>query len=447
MPASKPNILLVDDDPALLRLLTKWLEIAGYSVRCAMDGRVAMAAIESDCPSVLVTDWGMPNVDGLELCHWLRAQKLPHYVYTIFLTIRRSVQDLVQGLRAGADDFVRKPVNREELLARLSCGVRALERESRLVRLAKCDPLTDLPTRRTLYEEAEREWERACRHHFPLSCVMMDLDFFKRINDTYGHPIGDEVLRQVAALLARNIRITDLVCRYGGEEFCMFLPETNEHGGTVWAEHTRELLARTMIVAGERQITLTASLGVASRTPETTSPQELIDLADQALLQAKRLGRNRVVAYQEVDDSAAVMSDVLTLDEMLGHLRARDIMGRIACTVQPDDALPTAAARLLEQGVDLAPVVDTEQRLVGVLSEQDVLAALSWSNRDSATVRKAMNTDVVTFDEWTPVSAVYETLCRCSIRHALILSNDLPAGIINHAVLLRWFVQHSLCEF
>src|SRR5688572_8381475 len=247
MPADPTKVLLVDDDPAMLRLLAKWLEAEGYQVLRAGDGRMAMELIEAEHPRLLVTDWEMPNVNGLELCRWVRGQNFGHYLYTIFLTVRTDSADMLKGLEAGADDFLKKPVDRNEILARIRAGSRVLELEQRLSLLANTDAMTGLATRRVLSEDLRREWARSERYHAPLSCVMIDIDFFKRVNDIHGHQAGDEVLRSFGQHLAAGVRNSDFVGRYGGEEFCVVLPETSEQQALLWADRLRSRIAQTRI--------------------------------------------------------------------------------------------------------------------------------------------------------------------------------------------------------
>jgi len=236
------KVLIADDDPAILRLLTHWLEGVGYEVRQANDGAEALAAAREDCPHFLITDWEMPNLDGIELCRRMREEGFPHYVYSVLLTGRSDEGDNIVGLEAGADDLLTKPVSAPELLARLRAGARVVELENQLVSLARTDPLTGIPNRWVFFEHFERELQRASRHELPLTCVLVDIDFFKTINDTHGHVVGDVILKAFARALAQQCRPSDYICRYGGEEFCVLLTDTSEENGALWAERIRAAL-------------------------------------------------------------------------------------------------------------------------------------------------------------------------------------------------------------
>lgn len=288
------EVLLVDDDPAILRIVSKVLETSGYHVRQARDGYEAMEALRESPPDFIITDWLMPKIDGLELCRMLRREPLQHYVYLIVLTGKNRTQDMVQAIAAGANDFTTKPVVSGELLARLMAGARVLELERRLTELARSDPLTGLLNRRTFFGLFEQHWVSSARTESPLSCVMIDLDFFKKVNDTHGHPAGDAVLKGIAVTLEKCCRRSDFLCRYGGEEFCVLLLDTCEQGAVQWAERCRRMIADSPLATSLHTVNTTASFGVAQRTASTETPESLLDLADSALLRAKRLGRNRV---------------------------------------------------------------------------------------------------------------------------------------------------------
>ena len=274
MATTSYKLLLVNDDPAMLRLLCQWLKKAGYTVSAASDGQEALQAIEADCPDFLITDWEMPRVTGPELCRRIREMSLPHYIYTLILTARTGTAEMIAGLESGADDFITKPVAESELLARVQSGSRVIEVERQLSLMAHTDFLTGLLTQRTFYECLEKEWHRSSRFQLPLSCVMIDLDFFKQVNNVYGHPAGDAVLKLVAEMLLDTSRASDTICRYGGEEFCILLPETDEHDAAVWAERVRSRLGALRIPTesggcGSRAASASPSAATMFRKPRS----------------------------------------------------------------------------------------------------------------------------------------------------------------------------------
>jgi two-component system cell cycle response regulator len=435
------SVLLVDDDPAMLRLLARWLEVAGYAVRTASDGNEAKIAIESQCPQIIVTDWEMPGLDGHELCRWVRAQTLPHYVYLMLLTVRSGLDDLVRGLDSGADDFLKKPIDRDELVARLRSAGRVLELEQRLSVLARCDGLTGLPSRRTFFEFLQREWSRSQRYHFPLSCVMVDIDYFKRINDLYGHAAGDEVIRRVGECLADGCRNSDVVCRYGGEEFCLLLPETNEDNAAIWANRIRQRLSEMVIEYGDQKLHITASFGIAQRMDDTTSPEQIVDMADQALLVAKRSGRDRVVNFHSLADAKPKSTNSTSPSVLLQDVAARQVMTTLVAGLHQEDTVDVALRHFLRFRIAIAPVVDGDGKLVGVLSEKDVMAAMLQANWWQLKIADVMKTNVVCYEEDTPALSIYEFLCRVTLRAAVIVKHGAPTGLITRGSLLRYFIN------
>jgi diguanylate cyclase (GGDEF)-like protein len=435
-----PTVLLVDDDLAMVRLLTKWLEGAGFRVRGASDGREAQAAIEAECPQFLITDLELPGLSGTELCTWIRSQERPCYVYTVILTARSAGDDMVRGLESGADDVFRKPINRNELLARMRSGLRVLELESRLNLLAKCDSLTNLYSQRTFFEFVHREWDRSQQRQTPVSCVMLDIDFFKRVNDSYGHAAGDEVIRSIARILENQTRSCDIASRFGGEEFCVLLPQFDEQQAVAWAERVRTVIARTEIPIGSKSIYMTASFGVAQRMSDTASAEELVDMADQALLVSKRTGRDRVTSFLTMNDSAsAVARDAPqgAFDQLL----ARDVMTTLVAGLHQDDKVGRAVEFFLQLRINSAPVVDHEGRLVGVLSDKDAMAILLWPGWWDTTIAEVMRKSVVAYEEDTPAHVIYEFLCRVAIRSVIVVKDGRPTGVISRASLLRWFTN------
>jgi len=441
MPPEKPKILLVDDDPAMLRLLGKWLESDGYEVHCAHDGRQARELIELARPSILIPDWDVPELDGVELMRWVRGLDFGHYIYTIFLTARGDSADMLSGLEAGADDFLKKPVDRNELTARLRAGARFAELEHRLSAIANTDAITGLANRRTLFDDLGREWRRAQRYNAPLACVMLDIDFFKRINDLHGHPAGDEVIRQFGRVLSESVRASDIAGRYGGEEFCIVLPETTEQQALKWADRVRSRLAELRFPLGHENLAVTASFGVAQRLADTTSPEQLVDMADQALVVAKRSGRDRVVAYQSLTQTAVFGSHDGDPASILRHISARDVMSSIVAPLNQNHSVATAANFFLRLRVTSAPVVDERGQLVGILSEKDLMAIMLGPNWWTTPIKDVMKRNVVCYEEDTPALAIFEFLSRVVIRGVVIVRQGSPTGLITRGCLLRFLIS------
>ncbi|MBN2579020.1 MAG: diguanylate cyclase [Pirellulales bacterium] len=439
MNLSEAKVLIVDDDPAMLRLLSSWLEGVVFQVQLVRDGRQALTAIEADCPDFIITDWLMPHVNGEELCRRVRAAELPHYVYILFLTVKGTSEELIVGLEAGADEYLPKPVFPEELLARMRAGLRVLTLERRLNQMVRTDPLTGLMTQRTFYEILDKEWHRALRYHLPLSCVMVDLDFFKRINDVHGHPAGDVALKYAADLLQKNCRRSDSLCRYGGEEFCVLLPETNECSAAIWAERARRSFSEMVIPLGHTQIGITASFGVAQCYEDTPTPEALVDLADQALLCAKRSGRDRVITVTSLNDAGAVQLKNGPQDDLFRNIIARHVMTPLAFCLREDETIGQAAEFFLRSRSNSAPVVDPSGKLIGMLSEKDLMAAMVSLDCWKLPVHQVMKPHVITYEENAPIRTIYEFLCRVSIRRVVIVDDGRPTGTISRGALLRWF--------
>ncbi|MBI3464359.1 MAG: diguanylate cyclase [Planctomycetes bacterium] len=445
-PSLNPNgldpmqVLVVDDDPAILRLLSKVLSSAGYQVQQAADGISALEAIGRDCPYFLITDWDMPGITGLELCRRVRQLDLPHYVHTLMLTARSCNADAIAGLEAGADDFVIKPVRPEELLARLRAGARIIDLERRLVESARTDPLTGLPLKRTLHEQLERHLARAQRHGLPLTCAMMDLDYFKRVNDEFGHAAGDEVLRAVGQKLACNTRQSDYACRYGGEEFCILLTQMDEDRAWEWAERLRAELAELPIVIQGRPLRITASLGVAQRRDDTCTPEQLVDLADQALLVAKRSGRNRVTRFSSLDENGILpLTESWQARDPFKGLLARHAMAPAVICLRETDTLEQAAEYFLNSRVNSVPVVDADGKLAGMVSERDLIAEMLTPGARCRLVSEIMTAETVCFDEDTPLRTIYDFLCRVTLHRVVIVRDRWPRGVITRSCLLRLF--------
>jgi diguanylate cyclase (GGDEF)-like protein len=285
----------VDDDESMRKILSYILVSAGFRVQIAADGAEALRAVRRECPYFVITDWIMSPIDGIQLCQELRRQKLPHYVYVVFLTARSQSEDITVALNAGADDFATKPIDKEELLARLEVGANVLELDCRLKQLARCDMLTGLLHRRTFQQILEKEWSRAIRYCHPLSCVMLDLEHFQSVNDRFGERAGDAVLRDAAQTIKDGCRCPDHICRWGGDRFCVLLPETDERGAIAWAERCCAALAESKFRAGTDTLAITANFAVVQQTIDVRDPDHLLALCEQALLVTKKARRERMV--------------------------------------------------------------------------------------------------------------------------------------------------------
>ena len=300
-------ILIAEDDPVSRKLLEKILIKAGNKVVSVENGQKALELFNDKFFPIVLTDWMMPEMDGLELCRAIRKNTYPGYIFIILLTAKDSKDDIIRGLRAGADDYLTKPFSHAELVARLNTGKRVLELERSLkdaneeIRiLSITDPLTGTYNRGYMTERLPQEIKRARRYSRALSIILCDIDHFKKVNDTYGHLAGDRVLKDFARCIRHSIRQdVDWTARYGGEEFLIVLPETDVNGASVMAERLKSELSQRVTETQGKQISITASFGVTGFGPDTPdemiSPEAMISKADKYLYQAKREGRNRAM--------------------------------------------------------------------------------------------------------------------------------------------------------
>ena len=297
------KILVADDSPVYRKLVEQSLsQQHRCTVLFAKNGRQAIDLFAEHQPALVITDWTMPDISGIELCQRIRQDFQQFYVYVILLTSNTDKEEVIEGLAAGADDYLTKPFHSGELLARVGVGRRIVElhheiqaKNRLLEELALTDALTGLPNRRAIDVWASRQLNAATRHDFPIWVVMADLDFFKNINDTHGHEAGDMVLKSFAKILKANTRQSNICGRLGGEEFLVVITHVEKENVTIAIERIRTQFETQKFTIAGQTFGSTASFGVASFRG-TASPRfsDLVTLADEALYSAKHKGRNRI---------------------------------------------------------------------------------------------------------------------------------------------------------
>ncbi|QGG48547.1 diguanylate cyclase domain-containing protein [Heliorestis convoluta] len=320
MGRAKNCILIVDDSEDVRRLLQEMLRREDYDVIVVESAQKGIALLSENTVDLILMDVLLPAMNGLEACQLIKSMPEWRHIPIIMVTDLEDMEELDRAFSAGAIDYITKPIKKVELLARIRSAL-ALKKEmderkaretellavngllekaiEKLKTLSSLDGLTELPNRRRFDEYLHTEWKRAYRNNIPISLIMLDIDHFKAYNDSYGHLGGDECLKEISRILNKKVRRPgDLVCRYGGEEFAIVLPETNLHGAEVLAENIRKSIEQRKIFHNSSPIhnVVTVSVGVATKIPQLiTSWNDLILSADQALYKAKNQGRNRVV--------------------------------------------------------------------------------------------------------------------------------------------------------
>jgi diguanylate cyclase (GGDEF)-like protein len=296
------EILVVDDSPIWRKIFEQILPRDLYSVSYASNAGEAAQIFKQRLPAIVITDWFMPDFSGLELCKRIREDKSASYTYIIVMTSNKEQDGVLQALQAGADDFLIKPFDSNEMLARVGVGRRIIEqhrqlenRSAELEEVASTDALTGLPNRRAIEEWANKQLRGAKRHGFPIWVVLGDLDFFKEINDTFGHEAGDTVLRTFADTLRKLTRISDMCGRLGGDEFLIVISHVSVDNIEVAINRFRELFGSLSFPFAGQSVRITATFGVAgSDGGRIQDFDALVRKADEMLYQAKRGGRNCV---------------------------------------------------------------------------------------------------------------------------------------------------------
>jgi diguanylate cyclase (GGDEF)-like protein len=303
-------ILIVDDNPTNLSVLSHTLKSAGFKIRVAMDGKSAIELVECEPPDLILLDVQMEALDGFETCSRLKANSATQEIPAIFITALSNPQDKIKGFAVGAVDYITKPFYAAEVIARVTVHLRlsfltrkvteqaiALQKANQeLQNLVHIDSLTQVANRRQFDTYFDQEWRRLAREQAPLALILCDVDYFKKYNDCYGHIAGDVCLQQIAKALMRAVtRPADLVARYGGEEFGIILPNTNAEGAIRVAERIQAEIEQLQILHSQSEVSayVTMSLGISSQIPhQEISTEQSIAAADRALYRAKQQGRN-----------------------------------------------------------------------------------------------------------------------------------------------------------
>jgi diguanylate cyclase (GGDEF)-like protein len=301
--SASPRVLLAEDDTATRLILQCWLGDNGFEIVVANDGNEAWSILEqAHPPEILILDWTMPGIDGIELCRKVRNKDRAYYPYVLMIAARNEKQDVAHALESGADDYLVKPFSKSDLRARLGVAKRIFTLQDGLIRAreqlrleATKDSLTGLFNRAAFLDLFGRELSRAGRSRSSTGFLLMDLDKFKVVNDTYGHLIGDHVLRETAQRITQNVRAYDLVGRYGGEEFCVVLPDCSMSQVRERAETIRASFADEPLRVGTGTVPITLSIGATAASADAGSISSMIATADVGLYRAKSAGRNRTV--------------------------------------------------------------------------------------------------------------------------------------------------------
>jgi diguanylate cyclase (GGDEF)-like protein len=284
----------VEDDMTSRLMLGATLKKLGHEVTATSDGREAWDALDKEHFPLILSDWMMPNMDGVDLCRLTRAESRPQYTYIILMTALSGKTNYLEAMAAGADDFITKPYDEEQLAARLHVAQRILALLEKLRSQAMFDELTGLLNRAAIIESLSQELDRGARDGKQLGVVLLDVDHFKGVNDIYGHAVGDAVLKEVAGRLKNSLRVYEKVGRYGGEEFLVVAPDCNGCSVVTLAERVREWISGAAINTGYEALPMSCSLGTAVSDAATKEDADaIIARADAALYRAKANGRNR----------------------------------------------------------------------------------------------------------------------------------------------------------
>ncbi|QDT07334.1 Response regulator PleD [Rubripirellula lacrimiformis] len=438
-PVERPRVLVVDDHFTTRKLMTAWLEMSGYTVVQAEDGGCAWDSAKTNCPPIVVTDWNMPNMSGLELCRSIRQQHGNDDIYVLIATARDTGDDLSAAMEAGANDFLSKPIREEEFLARIRSAEIALNRLQEKTALAELDSLTGLLNQRSFKQRAQRSCEISIAAGNPVSCILLDIDHFKQFNDQYGHATGDEVLRIVSDVISEHVRQTDHACRLGGDEFAVLLHNVSEQDAMKFANRIRKQIALQSCNGGNQSLRVRTTLGVATTNSGDLAISSLIEQADSALLAAKVAGRDRALSTSDLQrNEQGKLGQQSTLVDRLREIHADEVMTKTIGVFRDSESLDDARELFLKSGIDCACVVNVQSELVGMVSERDFMNTLTTQNTSKNPLSSVMNNNITRFPPRTSLAVVWDSLQRNPMLRAVIVDNNgFPLGLVTRRAVLE----------
>ena len=407
----------------------------GNSVQQVADWQLASAALDVHSPEVLIVD-SQPNPQAaLEFCGSADRRARSSHPYTFLMVGRPTPQELTDGLEAGVDDFLEKPIVHGELLARLRAAARLLEFDRRVAQQASADPLTHLPSHALFCDLLRSVLSPTNLHREPATCVLADIDYLGRINYLYGYPAGDKVLREVGELLVGLCRPSDFAASFGGGRFGILLNETSDDEAVTWTDRVREALAETGFSVGdttERHASerLTASFGIAALQCGLEDPKEVIDRAAGALKAAKHSGRDCAVRYGEFDGDAEAWADFGAPGKLFNCTVARHIMTPCTTVLHGESTIAAAADLFRRTGAEALPAIDQDGKMAGLLLKQSVLSGPTGVQLASLQVRDLLTSDVPVYDEQTSFTTLRDFFTHDSRSLVVIVDDGVPTGFV-----------------
>jgi two-component system, cell cycle response regulator len=445
---SRPwKILLVSEDRGLLRGLFRFLTVFGYEVDEAADAQQALAAWEAKRPDFLIIDGPQAFQRSLQRCMSTHVMGETIKVYTFLLTGPEHEVDPAASLAAGVDDFLAKPLDYGELLARLQAGARSVEFERRLRSQAATHPLTGCLTRSALVRRIgaaaadPQNAERWC------ACVVLDLDFFRRVNYHHGHQAGDELLKSIAQKIRSYCGDGAPLACFGADRFGVFLAGKNESEAAAWAEQLRRELADAEFTWQDAVMRITASFGVSAAKGRSLKAEDFVQTAADALRQAKASGRDCVARYREFDEESKAWNELAAPGRLFERTCARNVMIPCSAAISPKESLPVAVAMFKKTQLAALPVVDAAGKLKGLLLDETVFEDLSEDRVSNGTVGEVMLADPPRFEECDRFESLLDFFTRQSRALAVVTHQGRPTGLVTRQSLATLTSWHTVDSF